>query len=89
MASKMAKMAKSGHFDYLVEYLMRTLTGKFVLDGQNLIYCIHFQENVQKPQKITESEKAPFWMVFVRFLENRCRKTNSDHIAPTYPSKFS
>ena len=69
-------MAKSGHFDDLVEYPIwvstkRTLTGKLVLDGQNLIYCIHFQENVQKPQKITESEKAPFWMVFVHFLKNR------------------
>ena len=49
----MAIMAKYGHFEYLVEYpiwvsIKRTLTGKLVLAGQNLIYCICLRENVQQ-----------------------------------------
>ena len=40
--SKMAKMAKFGNFEYLARYpirvsIKRTLTGKLVLEGQNLI----------------------------------------------------
>ena len=52
----MVIMAKNGHFDYLVEYpiwvsIKRTLTGKLALASQNLIYCIRFEENIQKPSK--------------------------------------
>ena len=32
------------------------MTGKLAVDGQNLIYCVRFEENVQKPLK-----KADFW----------------------------
>ena len=34
--------------------IKRTLTGKLVVGVQNFIYSVHFQENVQKPQKIAE-----------------------------------
>ena len=40
-----SKMAKYGHLEYLVEY------PTLMLDGQNLNYCIRFEENVQKPYK--------------------------------------
>ena len=53
------KMAKYGHFEYVVEYpiwvsIKRTLTGKLVVDGQNFIYCPQFQENVQKPPNMAD-----------------------------------
>ena len=46
-------MAKYGNFEYFIEYqiwvwIKKTLTGKLVLDGLNLINCIGFKENVQK-----------------------------------------
>ena len=55
-ASKMVKMAKYGHFDYVVEYLIwvsikRYWMGKLALACQNWIHCIRFVENVQKPYK--------------------------------------
>ena len=45
MASKMVKMAKYGHFDYVVEYpiwvsFKRYWTGKLALACQNWIYCV-------------------------------------------------
>ena len=48
----MANMAKYGHFEYLVEYpiwvsIKTTLTGKLAVDGQNLIYCDWFEENIK------------------------------------------
>jgi hypothetical protein len=94
MDSKMAEMAKYGLFDYLVEYpiwvsIKRTLTGKLVLYGQNLFLFIHFLENVQKPSKREHFQNQLFSEVFGRFLENGCIKSNSDHLAPTYPSKSS
>ena len=53
MAFKKARMAKYGNFEYLIEfhiwvYFKKTLTGKLVLDGLNLINCIEFKEKVQK-----------------------------------------
>ena len=56
---KMVKMAKYGHFEYVVEYpiwvsIKRYWTGKLALACQNWIYCIRLKENVQKPQKIAE-----------------------------------
>ena len=59
MAFKMVKMAKYGHFDYVVEYpiwvsITRYWTGKLALPYQNWIYCIRLKENVQKPPKIAE-----------------------------------
>ena len=36
--------------DWVVSHL------KLAVDGQNLIYCVRFEENVQKPPK-----KADFW----------------------------
>ena len=43
-------------FNFVEEYLIwvsikRTLTGKLAVDGQNLIYCAQFGENVQKLSK--------------------------------------
>ena len=38
--------------------IKRTLTGKLAVDGQNLIYCVRFEENVQKPQKKANSWKC-------------------------------
>ena len=51
---KMANRSKYGNFNFVVEYqiwvsIKRTLMGKLAVDGQNLIYCVQFQENVQKP----------------------------------------
>ena len=65
MASKMANMAKYGHFEYLIEYpiwvsIKRTLKGKLLLAFQNWIYCIRLKENVQKPPKIAEFWNTPF-----------------------------
>ena len=56
IASKMVKMAKYGHFEYVVEYpiwvsIKRYWTGKLALASQNWIYCIRFVVNVQKPSK--------------------------------------
>ena len=38
--------------------IVRTLTGKLVLDSQNLISCFQFEENVQKPPKKAGSWKC-------------------------------
>ena len=53
---KMVKMAKYGHFEYVVEYLIwvsikRYWTCKLALACQNWIYCIRLKENIQKPSK--------------------------------------
>ena len=50
---KMANRSKYGNFNFVIEYpiwvsIKRALTGKLAVDGQNLIYCPQFQENVQK-----------------------------------------
>ena len=59
IALKIAKRSKYGNFNFVVEYpiwvsIKRTLTGKLALAGQNLIFMVRFQENVQKPPKIAE-----------------------------------
>ena len=39
--------------------VIKTLTGNLVIeDGQNLIYCVWFGENVQKPFKEADSRKC-------------------------------
>ena len=50
---KMANRSKYGNFNFVVEYpiwvsIKRTLTGKLAVGGQNFIYCVQFQENVEK-----------------------------------------
>ena len=72
---------KNWKFNFFVEYptwvfIKRYLTGKLALACQNLIYCIRLKENVQ-------------WMVFGRFCLNGGSKSNSDKLAPTYPSNTS
>ena len=57
--------------------------------GTGLFYCVRSEENVQKPQKMLIPENAQIVMVFVRFLLTECSTTNSDHLPPTNPSKFS
>ena len=62
MASKMVKMAKFGHFEYVVEYpiwvsIKRYWTGKLALASQNWIYCIRLKENVNKNSFWTFSTK--------------------------------
>ena len=88
---KMVKMAKYGHFEYVVEYpiwvsIKRYWTGKLALACQNWIYCIRLKENVQKPSKTECFRIQLFLEVFGRFLLNGC---NSDKLAPTYPSNTS
>ena len=73
MASKMVKMAKYGHFEYVVEYpiwmsIKRYLMGKLVLSYQNWINCICFLENVQKPFKKEFFRIKLFLEVYGRFL---------------------
>ena len=53
------KMAKFGNFEKLVRYpiwvsIKSTLAGKLAPAGRNLMYFLRFQENVQKPPKITD-----------------------------------
>ena len=83
-------MAKCEYFEYLIKYLIlvsfkRTLTGKLVLDGQNLLYCFRLRENVQKPSKTDHFQNKRFLEVLRRFLQNGVNSTNSDLLAPTYP----
>ena len=42
-----------------------TLTGKLAVDGQNLIYCVQFEENVKKPQKKADSWKIGITCYFL------------------------
>ena len=75
MASKMSKMAKYRHFEYVVEYpiwvsIKRYWTGKLALACQNWIYCIRLKENVQKPSKTECFRIQLFSEVFGRFLLN-------------------
>ena len=62
---KMVKMAKYGHFEYVVEYpiwvsIKRYWTGKLALACQNWIYCIRLKENFQKHKRIAEFWKTQF-----------------------------
>ena len=50
---KIANRLKYGNFNFFVEYpvwvsIKRTLTGKLAVDGQNLICCPQFIENVKE-----------------------------------------
>ena len=72
IAFKMANRPKYGDFNFVVEYptwvsIKTTLTGKLALAGQ----------------KIAVLRNALCWMVFGRFLLNRCSKSNSNQLAPT------
>ena len=87
MAFKMVKMAKYGHFEYVVEYpiwvsIKRYLTGKLALACQNWIYCISFLENVQKPFETEFFRIQLFFEVFGRFLLNGCSKSNFECFGP-------
>ena len=69
---KMVKMAKYGHFDYVVEYLIwvsikRYWTGKLAQAYQNWIYCIRLKENIQKPPKIAVFQKRSVFYGFWTF----------------------
>ena len=69
--------------------IKRYLTGKLALAYQNWIYCIRFVEKVQKPFKTECFRIQLFYEVFGRCLLNGCSKSNSDKLAPTYPSNTS
>ena len=91
---KMLKMAKYGHFEYVVEYpiwvsIKGYWTGKLALACQNWIYCIRFLENVQKPYNTEFFGIQIFLNVLGRFLLNGYSKSNSDKLALTYPSNTS
>ena len=91
---KMVKMAKYGHFEYVVEYpiwvsIKRYWTGKLAIACQNWVYCIRSVENLQKPSKTECFRIQLFSKVFGRFLLNGCSKSNSDKLAPTYPFNTS
>ena len=91
---KFDRAIKKSKFNFFVEYptwvsIKRYLTGKLALACQNLIYCIRLKENVQKHPKIAAFWNAPFWMVFGRFCLNGGSKSNSDKLAPIYPSNTS
>ena len=63
IALKIGKRSKFGNLNFVVEYpiwvsMKRTLTGNLVVDGQNMIYCIRFKENIQKPLKKADSWKC-------------------------------
>ena len=84
---------KKSKFNFVVEYptwvsIKRYLTGKLALACQIWIYCIRLKENVKKPPNIAEFWNTPFYMVFGRYLQTGRSKSNSDHLPPTYPSKF-
>ena len=49
-----------------------TFIKKTLMAGQNFIYFVQFQENIQKPQ--LNSEKALIFKVFGRFLETEQSK---------------
>ena len=71
----MTKSSKYGNFNFVVEYpiwvyIKRTLTGKLVLAGQNLIYCIRLKENVQKPSKTERFGIQLFLGGFGHFIMN-------------------
>ena len=94
IAFKIANRSKYGNLNFVVDYpiwvsIKKTLTGKLAIAGQNVIYCIHFEENVQKPSKTECFQNSAISEVFGRFLLNRSSKSNFDQLAPTYPSKFS
>ena len=94
MATKMANIDKYGHFEYIVEYpiwvsIKKTSTGKLVLDGQNLIYCLRLKENVKKHSKTVRFRNKAIFGGFWTFLLNGGSKSNSDKLALTYPSNTS
>ena len=75
MASKKSRMAKNGNFEYLIEYpiwvsIKKTLTGKLVLDGLNLINCIGFKENIQKLMIFAHFQELTFFGGFWTFFSN-------------------
>ena len=50
---------KKSKFNFVVEYpilvfIMRILTCKLSVDGQNINYFVRLEDNVQKPSKIDE-----------------------------------
>ena len=72
---KMVKMAKYGHFEYVVEYpiwvsIKKTLTGKSAIDGQILIYCIRFEE-IPKPSKTECFQNSDIFGGFWTFSFNQ------------------
>ena len=48
--------------------IKRTLTGKLVVDGQNSIYCVRFEETVQKSKKKMIPGNVQILSVFGQFL---------------------
>ena len=53
---KMDKRSKYCNFNFVVEYpiwvsIKRTLTGEWAVDGQNVIYCPQFIENIKNLKK--------------------------------------
>ena len=91
---KIAKRSKYGNFNFVVEQpiwvsIKRTLTGKLAVDGQDFIYCVQIQENVQKQSESERFQNSAISEVFGLFLETEHNKLNSDHLLTTYLSKFS
>ena len=54
----------------------RTFTGKLEVDDQNLIYCVRFEENVQKPFKKLIPRNVQISSVFGRYLHMETRIFN-------------
>ena len=73
---KIVKMAKYGHFEYVVEYpiwvsIKRYWTGKLALACQNLIYCLRLNKNVQKPSKTERFQNTAIFGCFWTFSLKR------------------
>ena len=49
-----------------------------MVDGQNFIYCVGFEENIQKPHKKLLPENVQILIVFDHFLLTEGSKSNSD-----------
>ena len=59
--------------DFVAKYpiwvsIKRMLMGKLVVDDQNLINCVRFEENVQKPQKNLIPGNVQISSAFGRFI---------------------
>ena len=64
---------KKSNFNFVIEYpiwasIKITLTGKLGVDGQNFIYCVQIQENIQKQSESECFQNSAISEVFGLFL---------------------
>ena len=58
--------------------------GKFAADGQNLIYLVQSEEDLQKPAKSVDFQKLlGIFLGCGHFRQIRGNKINVDHLPPT------